>query len=338
MVRESRTARYAAEALSSATSSLVSASRSRHPRILFAWLQTPLRALASVLLLFMWGGARVASEPIERPHADDPKLVRPSVPPAPSAAIDELPPPPPASLVKALEGDPYGENCVTGPHPFWPFDAATCSYTIADHTYSITTATPSAERVARWFVDASPLIPAMDGLRTRAPQAWEASLASIARYTMSQSGRAFPIDGVVFETFEGPTPYLFKGGVTYGTEGGKTRSCGDCACRIESLHRSEWCTFVADGLARETSTQSACMASLGGDFGWNDAWASKCLELHASAWESDRNDAVRALFHYVDVHQISVRFPDPDVAEPSLVVEAIRRAFEYPHRSTPAPN
>jgi len=275
--------------------------------------------------------ALVAALTPEGPRGDEPRLIRPEVGSSLSVAPGEAPPP---SLVAALDGSPYAGDCVSVQHPLWPFEAERCTYQVGLRSFEVTTATPSADRVARWIVDASPMIPALDGLRSRDRAAWETALGAIARYTMNQSGRAFPVDGVVYEDFEGAEAYDFRGGVTFGTEGGRQRACGDCACRIESLHRTEWCEYVAAGLSGEPSvTYEACLASLGGERGWSDAWASECLALHARAWTSDRNDGTRALLRYVNAHQIGPRFPNADTAKPADVVDSIKSAFAYPHRA-----
>lgn len=300
------------------------------------WVDSPaFRWIASALLFAIFPGLRslFTEAPPARGHHEEPALVRPSTPAGEADAKDVAPP---DSLVAALRGDPYGGDCATVTHPYWPLDAQRCSYAIGARNYEVTTATPSAERVARWIVDASTMIPALDRLKSRDKEKWETSLDAIARYTMNQSGRSFPLDGIVYESFEGATAYEFRGGVTFGTEGGHSRTCGDCACRIESLHRNEWCEYVADGLSSEPRVPYAeCMSSLGGERGWNDAWASECLALHARAWTSDRNDGYRALLHYVNVHAIAPRFADPNAAEPGDVAKAVVEAFKYPHRASP---
>jgi hypothetical protein len=242
----------------------------------------------------------------------------------------------PQGLVDALAGDPFGVDCPIVEDGYWPFQARRCTYGVADRVYVVTTATPPADRVAGWIVDASAMIPALARLETADPDAWEKGLRAIARYTMNQSGRSFPLDGVVFEDFEGATEYEFRGGVTFGVTNEKTRSCGDCACRPNSLHRSEWCTYVADGLAANDRAEShaACVSALGGERGWNDAWASLCVRLHADAWEGSRSESYRALLHFVQKNQIesALRAIGGADAAPADVVRAIEDAFSYPHR------
>jgi hypothetical protein len=294
------------------------------------WIELSMRALASIVAILPWARPLIAHEPRV---PSEPSLARPET----HQRTDVEPAaPPPANLVRALDGNPFGGDCVDVDHPFWPFGAKRCEYTIGARSFEVTTATPSADRVARWIVDASTLIPAVDALRDRDPSAWERCLGAAARYTMHQSGRSFPLDGDVFETFEGPVAYEFRGGVTFGTEDGPERTCGDCACRIDSLRRNEWCSYVADGLGpdgKAGASYAECMTSLGGDRGWNDAWASRCLQIHADAWEADRNDGYRALFHWIDVHLVGPKFADPRAAGASDVVAAVEQAFEYPHRA-----
>jgi hypothetical protein len=266
--------------------------------------------------------------PQKRTTKERPALAKPEAPEVSATPTT----PPPDRLLQALVGDPYGPDCTTIADPYWPFDAKKCTYGVADRLYEVTVATPSPERVASWIVDASAMIPALAALESKDHDAWEKSLAIVARYTMRQSGRAFPLDGVVFEDFEGANEYEFRGGVTYGTMNTKTRSCSDCACRIDSLHRTEWCTYVADGLGPNVKqTYDECLSSFGGEFGWNDAWASQCLRLHALAWENPRSESYRALLHFVEVNQIEPATKGKDVA-PSEVVKLVDDAFEYPHR------
>lgn len=263
-----------------------------------------------------------------RTTTERPALTRPTARAATAPGTDA-----PATLVEVLAGDPFGVDCPIVEDAYWPFEARRCTYAIADRSYDVVTATPSAERVASWIADASAMIPALAALERSDPRAYERGLAIVARYTMKQSGRSFPLDGVVFEDFEGANEYEFRGGVTFGITNEKTRSCGDCACRPNSLHRTEWCAYVAEGLAKDRAATpyTACVASLGGERGWNDAWASTCLQIHADAFESGRSDGYRALLYFVQKNQIETalagKSPTPDD-----VVAAVEDAFTYPHR------
>lgn len=276
------------------------------------------------------------SSPSDGPRTttERPALARPTARPSTTPMRTDLP----TSLVEVLAGDPFGVDCPVVEDAYWPFEARRCTYAIADRSYDVVTATPSAERVGSWIADASSMIPALAALEATDPRAYERGLAVIARYTMNQSGRSFPLDGVVFEDFEGASEYEFRGGVTFGITNEKTRSCGDCACRPNSLHRTEWCTYVADGLAkdREATSVGTCVASLGGERGWSDAWASTCLQIHADAWESGRSDGYRALLHFVQKNQIEPALAGKSPT-PADVVAAIEDAFTYPHRRAGAP-
>lgn len=282
--------------------------------------------------------SRTPAQP-RRTTIERPALARPearTTPDRPRSSSPEAP----QALVEALAGDPFGVSCPIVEDAYWPFEARRCTYGIADRTYVVTTATPPADRVASWIVDASAMIPALARLEKTEPDAWEKGLRAIARYTMNQSGRSFPLDGVVFEDFEGATEYEFRGGVTFGVTNEKTRSCGDCACRPNSLHRAEWCTYVADGLASSALTEgradsyASCVSALGGERGWSDAWASTCLRIHADAWESPRSEGYRALLHFVQKNQIepALRAIGGVDAAPAEIVRAIEDAFSYPHR------
>lgn len=268
----------------------------------------------------------------KRTTTERPKLARPT-----ARALEARSTPTPTSLVEVLRGDAYGADCPILEDAYWPFEARRCTYFVGDRSYAVTTATPSAERVGAWITDASAMIPALAKLETADHAAWEKALGAIGRYTIQQSSRAFPLDGVVYEDFEGGTEYEFRGGVTFGVTNEKTRSCGECACRVNSLHRTEWCTYVADGLAANEKAigYGECLASLGGERGWSDAWASTCLQLHADAWESGRSESYRALLHFVEKNQIAPVVGDG--ASPDDVVRAIEGAFTYPHRRAAAP-
>ncbi len=91
----------------------------------------------------------------------------------------------PASLVKALGGKSYVEDsCTTTTYPGWPHPAQKCTYRSG---LVVTIANPAPDRVARWIVDASALIPSLDALKTRDRASWEAGLAVIAGHTIGHS-------------------------------------------------------------------------------------------------------------------------------------------------------
>lgn len=239
----------------------------------------------------------------------------------------------PTSLLDVLaEGNDLAGHCHPVEVPRWHHEAEECSYEASGRKWTLSTATPSAERVARWIVDASSLIPSVDALRDRDHRAWEEALVVMGKHTIAQSGRVFPLDGVVWEDFEGATGYVFHDGVTYGTFGGPLATCRACACRIDSLSRPMWCAYQADVLG--VGTRASCLEALGGESGWNDAWSERCLENHDEAWNSDRNESYRAIAYFIDRHQMRPLFPDPREADPSEVVTALGRAYLRPYAIT----
>ncbi len=279
-------------------------------------LRGPMLAALSWLLATA-GGTRAPSRHLDRGHE------RPAeVPEVPTALLDVL----------GVETNVAG-SCHAVSVPRWSHDAEECTYESAGRTWTLTTATPTATRTARWIVDASSFIPSVSGLRARDHAAWEDALVVMAKHTIAQSGRVFPLDGVVWENFEGPTGYVFHDGVTYGTFGGPLASCRACACRIDSLHRSQWCAYESGVLGVEP--YDACLASLGGESGWNDAWARQCRENHDAAWDMDRNASYRAIAYFIQEHQMGPQFPSPGKADPSAVVAALERAYARPYAKSP---
>ncbi len=191
----------------------------------------------------------------------------------------------PAGLVAALGAKPYVEqSCQSTSWPGWPYEAKTCSYSSGGLSATVTTANPSADRVACWVVDSASQIPALAALRQSDPTSWEAALVKIAKTTVVfQSSRIFPLEGGVIEDQgSGYVNYQFFKGVT------KTCSTG-CYCRVNSLHRTEWCTYVAS----TGGNYDACIDQLGTK-GLTDAWGEQCLQNHVDAWTSNSNAHFRA--------------------------------------------
>jgi len=172
----------------------------------------------------------------------------------------------------------------------------------------------AARDVAAWIVDAAERIAPVAALRARDPATYEACLVRIARHTMSQSSRIFPLEGQIDEGQVFP----FLMGVTYGV-GSRTGFCGTCYCRINSLTRGEWCRY----LAGTTSVgQAGCLASYGGTSGWNDAWAAHCLENHSASWDASFNPHYRAQAWIANRALRSI-FPDPATASGAAVLRAL---------------
>ena len=192
---------------------------------------------------------------------------------------------PPASVVAILDEIPYVEgSCEPTSYPGWPHEAKRCSYTSGGVYAEVTTATPSPERVATWIVEASQEIPALWELRTTDPAAYADGLGMIAWAVMIQSGRIYPLEGDVVENLgNGYQRYYFVNGVTY--------TCGSgCYCRINSLHRTEWCAWQAHVGA---ASYDGCIGQVGSS-GYTEAWGGQCLNNHGAAWQSARNEHFRA--------------------------------------------
>jgi hypothetical protein len=220
----------------------------------------------------------------------------------------------PASLVKALGGKTYvEESCTPATYPGWPYPAQKCTY---QNGLVVTIANPTPERVARWIVEASKLIPALDALEARDHASWEAGLAVIAAHTIGQSSRIFPLEGQVYED---GTAYKFERGVT------KTCSSG-CYCRVNSTSRQDWCAYAADVLG--TETESACLAKFGQTTNTlTDAWLAHCFDNHVAAWNADRNEHYRAQAWRAN-QTIATKCPNPASAPVATVIAALKA--EYP--------
>jgi len=132
-------------------------------------------------------------------------------------------------------------------------------------------------------VDSVTLIPALDALKVSDPASYTEGLVMIAVAVLNQSSRIFPLSGDIVENLGGGyTRYPFDRGVTAGCSSG-------CYCRINSLHRTEWCAYEAS----LGGSESACLDRVGRS-GLTRAWGDHCLQNHINAWESERNEHFRA--------------------------------------------
>jgi hypothetical protein len=220
----------------------------------------------------------------------------------------------PASLVAALGGKTYVEgNCTSTTYPGWPYPAQRCTYRDG---LVVTIANPPPAVVARWIVDASTTIAALDALRDRDRANWEKGLVAIAKHTIGQSSRIFPLEGQVWED---GTAYKFERGVT------KTCSSG-CYCRINSTSRQDWCSYAKKVLGNEPD-ENACLTKYGKTTNTlTEAWLSHCFENHKASWEQDRNEHYRA--HAFRVNEaLKVKFPNPALAKGADVVAALTAAL-----------
>jgi hypothetical protein len=224
----------------------------------------------------------------------------------------------PPTLIAALGRDRtyVEESCSSTTYPDWPYPAQRCTYR---GNLVVTIANPSQERVARWIVDASSLIPALAALQDRAPASWEKGLLAIAKHTVMQSSRIFPLAGQVWEN---GTAYVFERGVT------KTCSTG-CYCRVNSTSRQSWCAYAANVLGIED--ENACLSKYGQTTSTlTEEWLRHCFDNHVRAWASDSNEHYRAMAWRAN-QTISARFPDPNAADPAAVVGAVEQTFAAAH-------
>jgi hypothetical protein len=220
----------------------------------------------------------------------------------------------PPTLIAALGRDRtyVEESCASTTYPDWPHPAQRCTY---HGNLVVTIANPTQERVARWIVDASTLIPALDGLRNRDRASWEKGLVVIAKHTIAQSSRIFPLEGQVWEN---GTAYVFERGVT------KTCSTG-CYCRVNSTSRQDWCAYAANVLGTEDETE--CLSKYGQPTSTlTEAWLRHCFENHKTAWDHDTNDHYRAKAWRANA-TIAARFPNPSSANGAAVVSALDEIF-----------
>ncbi|MEN9799221.1 MAG: hypothetical protein RL653_2917 [Pseudomonadota bacterium] len=223
---------------------------------------------------------------------------------------------PPASLVTRLSVTPYVEgSCQSTTWAGWPYAAKRCTYSAGGRTAAVTVANPSAEKVARWIVDASALIPRLRALQQSAPAQWEEGLGAMAQQVLLQSSRIFPLEGGILENMgSGWVNYPFLGGVTQGCSSG-------CFCRINSLHRTTYCAWRA---AKAGEAEADCLQRVGTS--GHAKWSDQCLANHVNAWEQDWNEHFRALAWDAS-KGVAARCPTASSCTPSEVVAAVRSAY-----------
>ena len=220
----------------------------------------------------------------------------------------------PKALVDALAPKPYVEaSCVPATFAGWPFPASECTYSAGGLTTKVTVANPSSARVAAWIVDASTFIPRLWELRTSSPSTYEQGLVAVAKGVLGQSSRIFPLRGGIIENMgTGYVNYQFLKGVT------ETCTSG-CYCRINSIHRTEWCTYEA---LLGTKTYDACIASVGSS-GLTAAWGDRCLKNHVDAWDKDRNEHFRAKMWSMS-SAVTAKCPTSTACSASDVLAAVK--------------
>ncbi len=236
----------------------------------------------------------------------------------PPGVPDQCPAPPgtvtvPASLTAALSRKPYTEGtCTATTHPRWPYEAMSCSYTASGVSARVVSANPTPDRVGRWIVDAATLIPALQALKGTAQAEYERGLRGMAQFIIGQSGRIFPIEGIVVEVG------ICSNGGRCNFDRGVSSPCDTgCYCRINSLHRTTWCKYQE---SRGKQSYSACLGTFGSR-GYTEAWGNHCMENHIQSWNSDTNEHFRAAA-YAHNLTIATRCP-PGKCTPAQVADLV---------------
>lgn len=223
----------------------------------------------------------------------------------------------PQALLDTLSPVPYVEgNCTPIQVNNWPYEAKNCRYRAGGISTSVITATPSPDQVARWIIDAVTLIPSVQNLKQSNEAQYINALIAIAQAVLNQSSRIFPLDGGIIENMgNGYENYIFDRGVTSGCSTG-------CYCRINSLHRNQWCTYEADILG---GNREACLDRMGRR-GLTEAWGNQCLQNHIDAWHSDQNQHFRAKAY---MYQLSIinQCPNLNACTPNQVLRALNTAI-----------
>jgi hypothetical protein len=223
----------------------------------------------------------------------------------------------PQELIDVLSTVPYVEgNCSNVQVAYWPYEAKSCRYSAGGISTTVITATPSPNRVARWIIDAVTLIPTVQALKQVNHHQYKNALVAIARAVLNQSSRIFPLEGGIIENMgNGYENYIFDRGVTSGCSTG-------CYCRINSLHRTQWCTYVADMIG---GTIEGCLDQVGRR-GLTDDWGNQCLQNHIDSWHSDQNSHFRAKAYMYQLNMIN-RCPNLNTCTPNQVVNALNDAI-----------
>lgn len=224
---------------------------------------------------------------------------------------------PPASLVRLLSSTPYVEtSCVAATYPGWPYAAKRCTYTSGPLSTSVTVADPSATRAAAWVVNSAVEIPRLQALAGGHQTDYEDGLKAIGLAMLNQSSRIFPLTGGIIED-------MGSGYVNYAFEKGVTKTCSTgCYCRINSLHRTEYCRYRD---AKKLETDAACLARLGSS-GLTAAWGAECLKGHADAFNQDRNEHFRAKAYIANL-TVASRCPAAASCTPAQVVAAVKAGY-----------
>lgn len=223
---------------------------------------------------------------------------------------------PPARLLETLRATPYVEqDCSPTTFTGWPYQAKRCNYTTGGLASTVITATPSPRRVSLWLMDSVEMIPSLVALKDTDYSSYTEGLVMIAVAVLNQSSRIFPLSGDIVENLGGGyTRYPFDRGVTAGCSSG-------CYCRINSLHRTEWCAYVGS----IGGDENACLDQIGRS-GLTQAWGDQCLQNHIDAWESTRNEHFRArALQYK--RSIRSTCPRADSCTPQQVLNALRDAI-----------
>lgn len=262
--------------------------------------------------LGLFGAHLVAcgDEPVTAAPAD----AAPEPAPEEDAGVDAGPPlDVPPKLVAALGTKTYvEESCAPATYKGWPNEAQRCTYR---NGLVVTIANPPPERVARWIVEASRRIPALDALHERDRASWEAGLLAIAAHTIAQSSRIFPLSGQIWEN-----------GTVYRFDRGVTSTCSDgCYCRVNSTSRQQWCKYADKVLGK--GDEQTCLTTMGQTASkLTSAWLTQCFDNHVASWSSDSNEHYRAMAWNANI-AIAPAFPDPASADGAAVVSAVKKQY-----------
>jgi hypothetical protein len=170
--------------------------------------------------------------------------------------------------------------------------------------------------VAAWIVDAMQIIKPLAALEHQNQSQYEEGLKAMARAVLYQSSRIFPLNGGIIENMGGGyVNYIFDRGVTQGCSSG-------CYCRINSIHRSEYCAYRAYVNAESTTN---CLNRIGHS-GLTKAWGDQCLSNHIKAWTRDYNEHFRAKAYRAS-NSVASRCPNSSSCSPSQVVSAVKSAL-----------
>ena len=219
-----------------------------------------------------------------RPDASDAGDARPDT----GAASDAKPvdPPVPTAVANCMRAAPYvEESCSPITIKRWPHPAKRCKYGSPIGTLTVDVADATADRVAIWILSAAREVPWVAKLEKSEPARFLEVMKIMAVDVMYQSGRIFPLKGIIGEDMTG-TKYIgypFTDGVADGCPTGEPH----CYCRINSLTRGMLCDYRA---AMKLEGLAACKARVGYGQGNTPGWYAECVDNHEASWGAPQNE------------------------------------------------